>query len=96
MTDDLKVPDWVDGYCAYREQEFAVGDRAEIIYPFSLTYKIVATGWVVGYRESLVDYGGPESGPGPVEPCMCIVVKCDDGKTRVVDPGVIYDEGWRD
>lgn len=67
---------------------FPVGERVIIHHPFSGREQ--ARGWIVGFTEGLVDMGGPESGPGPVEEADLIIVRCD-GRTlpsgRVVDAG---------
>jgi hypothetical protein len=51
-----------------------------VTHPFGS--KTLAAGTVVGHTEGLYDFGGPESGPSPVEPAPLVIVACDDGRTR--------------
>jgi hypothetical protein len=71
-------------------EQFPVGER--MLVRHHLSGRVLTSGWVVGYTAGLVDLGGPESGPGPVEECDLIVVRCDDGKTRSVYPGNVEPE----
>lgn len=72
------------------EDLFPEGERVIVTHSFSS--KRLATGIVVGYEDGLIDTGSPESGPGPVIEATLIVVACDDGRTRWVDPGNVEPE----
>lgn len=72
------------------EAMFPEGEQVAITHSFST--KRLATGIVVGYEEGVIDTGGPESGPGPLVEATLIVVACDDGRTRRVDPGNLEPE----
>ena len=54
-------------------------DRVQVMHPHNYTLR--ASGFVVGFIDGWYDFGGPESGPGPVEEAQLVVVRCDDGKT---------------
>jgi hypothetical protein len=82
-------PDEQDGPTL--EDLFPEGDRVIVTHSFSST-KRLATGIVVGYEDGLVDTGTPESGPGPLAEETLIVVACDDGRLRSVDPGNLEPE----
>lgn len=51
-------------------------------------------GYVIGHTTGWYDFGGPESGPGPVEEVGLVQLKCDDGRTRAVYPGNLDHEKY--
>ena len=85
------LPDPYDG--PSMEDLFPEGSRVTVLHPFSP--KRLAAGTVVGFEDGLIDTGGPESGPGPVIEATLMVVECDDGRTRRVDPGNVEPEELR-
>ena len=63
-----------------------------VIVTHAFSRKRLAGGVIVGYEDGWLDTGTPESGPGPVVEGTLIVVACDDGRTRRVDPGHVEPE----
>lgn len=69
---------------------FPIGSRVIVDHPHSA--REIARGVVEGVTEGLYDTGGPESGPGPLEECELLLVRCDDGMTRRAYPGDVEPE----
>lgn len=71
------------------EDMFPAGIRIIIRHPHS--EKILARGVVQGTQDGWYDFGGPESGPGPVEEVTFLTGMTDEGAPFKVFPG---DADW--
>lgn len=90
--DDPRYAEW-EGQMSFEhsaEGRFPVDTRVLVTRMWD--DKVIGEGTVTGHVEGLVDHGGPEDGPGPVEEETLCIVKLDDGKEESYPCGQLSDK----